>query len=289
MIPTGRRVAASSGVFRAVAVACAVGGIVSLPSAQAPQSPAFEVASVKPNKSGPFDLQRLVIQPGDRVTATNVPLLIIIQAAYRLDRAQILGGPSWLNSERFDITAKADAPASAEQLHAMLRTLLADRFKLAVHIETKNAPIYALVVARRDGKLGPNLRVAEADCATLRAAAEGRQPPGPNNSLCGFVSLLNRTAMRGVPMDQLAGLLSRATNGVKVVNKTGLTGFFDFEISWTPDAFRGAFDRARFPSVDPDGPSIFTAVQEQLGLKLESQKGEGEVLVIDRVEHPTED
>ena len=90
-------------------------------------------------------------------------------------------------------------------------------------------------------------------------------------------------------MDQLAGQLSRATNGVKVVNKTGLSGFFDFDITWTPDAFRGTFDRARFPSVDPDGPSIFTAVQEQLGLKLESQKGEGEVLVIDRLEHPTED
>jgi uncharacterized protein (TIGR03435 family) len=281
--------AARSAVFWAVAIACAVGGIVSFSSAQTPESPAFEVASVKRNTSGPFGLQRVNIQPGDRVTVTNVPLLIIIQAAFRLGGPQIQGGPGWINTERFDITAKADAPTSAEQLHAMLRTLLADRFKLAVHTEERNAPIYALVLLRRDGKLGPNLRIAEADCATLRAAAQGGQPPGSNNSPCGFVSQPNRTAMRGVTMDQLAGQLSRATNGVKVVNKTGLSGFFDFDITWTPDASRGTFDRARFPSVDPDGPSIFTAVQEQLGLKLESQKGEGEVLVIDRVDHPTED
>jgi uncharacterized protein (TIGR03435 family) len=268
----------------AVAIIVAAGVL----AAQTPTSPAFEVASVKANTSGPQAPQRLDMRPGDRVTINNVPLRVLIQTAYRLAAARILGGPNWIVSDRFDINAKADAPTSQNQLELMLRTLLADRFKRVVHTETRNTQIYALVLARRDGRLGPNLKPASADCATLRAAAEPSQRG--TTIPCGFVTQPGILAMRGVALDQIAGFLSTATNPIKAVNMTGLTGFFDFELKWTPEAFRQRpFDPDRPRPIDPDGPSIFTAVQEQLGLKLESQRDDGEFLVIDRVEHPTED
>src|SRR6266487_4115691 len=153
-------------------------------SAQAPSTTTFEVASVKQNKSGPDSIQRVGMQPGDRVTITNVTLWTLIQVAYP-GMSEIIGGPKWIGSsgpsadaDRFDVNAKAEAPASREQLQLMLRALLADRFKLVVHTESKTEPIWALVVGRRDGKLGLNLRPASADCAALRANAQaaGRSP-----------------------------------------------------------------------------------------------------------------
>jgi uncharacterized protein (TIGR03435 family) len=260
---------------------------------QAPPGPSFEVASVKPNKSGPGAVQRAGVQPGDRVTMTNVTLRTLIQVAYP-GVSEIVGGPGWVGSgpagDRFDVNAKAEGPASREQLQLMLRTLLADRFKLAVHTESRDEPVFALVFARSDRRLGPNLRPAATDCAALRAAAASSGAPDP----CGlrtFTSALmtGRMSVRGMGLDQILGLLSRDA-GRKIVDKTGLSGAFDCELTWTPQVFlQRTFDRERFASIDPDGPSIFTAVQEQLGLKLESTKGPVEVLVIDHAEHPTED
>ena len=270
---------------------CMAGSVVVGQSVQTPASPAFEVASVKPNRSGPGSIQRAGLQPGDRVTMTNVTLRILIQIAYP-GPSEIVGGPGWVGSgpsgDRFDVNAKAEAASSREQLQLMLRTLLADRFKLVVHTETRVEPIYALVLAKRDGSLGPNLHPAAADCATLRTAALAAGPlkgSGP----CGLGGLLGNMHIRGIGIDQLALMLQRDA-GRRVVNKTGLTGNFDWDLTWTPQEFRQApFDRERFPSIDPDGPSIFTATEEQLGLKLQPEKGEGDVLVIDRVERPTED
>jgi uncharacterized protein (TIGR03435 family) len=280
-----------SRVLRMAEIVCIVGSIASGPSAQTPTSPAFEVASIKPNKSGPGSIQRAGLQPGDRVTMTNVTLRILIQIAYP-GPSEIIGGPSWVGSgpsgNRFDVNAKAEMASSREQLHLMLRTLLADRFKLVVHTETRVEPVYALVLAKRDGSLGPNLHPAAADCATLRTAALATGPlrgAGP----CGLGGLPGNMHIRGIGIDQLALMLPRDA-GRRVVNKTGLTGDFDWDLTWTPEAFRQApFDRERFPTIDPDGPSIFTALQKQLGLKLEPEIGQGDVLVIDRVEHPTED
>jgi uncharacterized protein (TIGR03435 family) len=221
---------------------------------------------------------------------TNVTLRILLQIAYP-GPSEIVGGPGWMGSgpsgDRFDVNAKAAAPASREQLQLMLRTLLADRFKLVVHTETRVEPVYALVLARRDGSLGPGLHSATTDCATLRAAAAATGPlrgAGP----CGLGGLPGNMHVRGLGIEQLAGMLQRDA-GRRVVNKTGLTGNFDWDLAWTPQAFQQTpFDRERFPSIDPDGPSIFTAIEEQLGLKLQPDKDEGEVLVIDHVEQPTE-
>jgi uncharacterized protein (TIGR03435 family) len=262
-------------------------------SAQTPVGPTFEVASVKPNTSGPRALQRAGFQPGERVTLTNVTLRIMIQMAYPAV-SDIVGGPNWIgragpsdDADRFDVHAKAEAPASREQLQAMLRALLADRFKLAAHTEARTEPIWALVVARRDGKLGPHLRRATTDCAALRQAAQPSEKD-PCGTLSMAMALVTGTMkVRGLPLDQL-GRLSRDA-GRRVVDKTGLSGPFDWDLTWTPQVFlQGSFDRERFPTIDPEGPSIFTALPEQLGLKLESQKGEGTVLVMDHVEHPTE-
>ena len=274
-----------------VVLPCIVGIVARKPSAQTLPSPAFEVASGKPNKSGPFSIQRAGLQPGDRVTMTNVTLRILTQIAYP-GPSEVIGGPSWVgdgpSGDRFDVNAKAEVSSSREQLQLMLRTLLADRFKLIVHTETRIEPVYALVLAKSDGSLGANLHPAAADCATLRTAALAIGPlsgAGP----CGLGGQPGAMHIRGISLDQLALRLPRDA-GRRVVNKTGLTGHFDWDLTWTPEAFRQtSFDRERFPSIDPDGPSIFTALQEQLGFKLEPENGQGNVLVIDRVDHPTED
>jgi uncharacterized protein (TIGR03435 family) len=276
-----------------VGIVAIVGVLASGQSAQTPPSPTFEVASIKPNKSGPGSIQRAGLQPGDRVTMTNVTLRILIQIAYP-GPSEIVGGTDWVGSgpsgDRFDVNAKAEASASREQLQLMLRTLLADRFKLMVHTEPREEPVFILVFARGDHRLGPNLRPATVDCATIRA--RGTEPGAPDG--CGTRTFVNalitgRMSVHGFGLDQIVVLLSRDA-GRKVVDKTGLTGPFDCDLTWTPqNFFQRSFDRERFPLIDSDGPSIFTAVQEQLGLKLESTKGPVDVLVIDHVEQPTPD
>ena len=156
-----------------------------------------------------------------------------------------------------------------------------------VHTETRTDPIWALVLARPDGKLGPNLHRATTSCAALREAAQPREDP------CGLRSFAvgigtGRMSVHGFRIAQLAVVARDA--GRRVVDKTGLTGDFDWDLTWTPQVFlQGSFDRERFPSIDPDGPSVFTALSEQLGLKLESTKGSSDALIIDHVEQPTSD
>ena len=235
------------------------------------QQPRFEVASVKPNKSGE---QRWITPPpsGGRYAATNVALQLLVVNAYGLPSYQISGAPSWFNSDRFDVEGKAPGNPPREQMMLMVQSLLADRFKLAVHRETREAPVFELVVARGGIKFREGKCVGE---------------PSFANPCGGFsVGLRGVMAGREVEIGQLAGnlgtLLSR-----KVLDKTGLTGKYDFDLTWTPDGstLRGPGDPDT-PPPDPNGPSIFTAVQEQLGLELKSAKGPVEILLIDHVEKP---
>jgi uncharacterized protein (TIGR03435 family) len=280
--------------------------------AQDAGSPAFEVASVRPNKSGDGRVM-MGFQPGGRYTATGITVRMLIQQAYRIQPFQLLGMPDWLASDRFDIIAKAEgdvAPGPDGPLPLMLRGLLEDRFKLAVHSETRELPIYVLVKARSDGRLGPQLNPAAVDCAAARGgpagrgavpdAFRGRGGGGPafgpgGRPPCGQLVGPANIAAGGVTMAQLATLLSGRVNRV-VVDRTEMTGTFDLDLSWTPDQLPqqlspGALPPGAppLPPIDPNGPSIFTAVQEQLGLKLESSRGPVDVVVIDRVEPPTED
>jgi len=168
----------------------------------------------------------------------------------------------------------------------MLRNLLADRFKLAAHRETRDMPAYALVRAKADGTLGPQMRRSTIDCeaeaARALAAKRGGAPPGQDGSAkpivrCRVSTSAARIVGTGTTIPELMRRLS-APLGRAVVDRTGLSGSFDLELQWSPEQ-----------AADTSGPSIFTAVQEQLGLKLESQRAPVEVLVIDRVESPAPD
>ena len=181
----------------------------------------------------------------------------------------------------------------------MLRQLLAERFKLVVHTEDREMPIYALVLNRADGKLGPQIKVSDVDCAGMLGRGRGRGPAGPpappapgERMPCGIRMGKGNMAVGGATLTQVAGTLGTFVGRV-VVDKTGLTGNYEFTLTWTPDNLPQRPPGAPEPlfngsPIDPNGPSIFTAVQEQLGLKLDSQKGPVSVLVIDRAEHPTE-
>jgi len=268
------------------------------------ESLAFEVASVKPNKSGDNRVM-LGIQPGGRFNATNVAVRMLIRNAYQVQETQLVGGPGWINSDRFDIVAKAEGNlppqpiGSVGPIQIMLRNLLKDRFKLVVHRETREMPIYALVLARNDGKLGPQLKKSDVDCVAL-AAARGRAggpppvPPGPGERIqCGMQIGPGQMKGGGFPLSQLAQTLSQFVQRM-VLDRTGLTGPYDLDMTWTPEPGQGLPPGGpppgvTLPQVDPNGPSIFTALQEQLGLKLDSTRGPVEVLVIDSVEMPSPD
>ena len=275
------------------------------PQTAPPSGPKFEVASVKINKSGENNV-RIGLQPGGRFTATNVPLRALIRFAYQLQDFQIVGGPDWvasdrLASDRFDILAKAEGeapptpPGTVGPIQLMLRSLLEERFKVAVHQEKRELPIYALMLARSDKRLGPKLQASTVDCQAMvkEAMARGGPPPAPPQAngrpVCGMRISNGQMMGGGFPLSQLAASLSGMVQRV-VVDQTGLTGNFDLELTFTPDQMGQGTPPpgAPPPAVDPNGPSIFTALQEQLGLKLDSQRGPVDVLVIDRAERPTE-
>ena len=247
------------------------------------------------------------MQPGGRFTATNVPLRDLIRFAYQLQNFQIVGGPDWLTSDRFDIVAKAEgevpsAPlGTAGPMQMMMRSLLEERFKVSVHQEKRDLPIYALVFARSDKKLGAKLQPSTVDCQAMMTAAMARggpplAPPPSTPSgrpVCGMRSGPGQMMGGGFPLSQLASALSQMVQRV-VVDRTELTGNFDLELTYTPDQMPQGPPGTPPPGapppppIDPNGPSIFTALQEQLGLKLDSQRGPVDVLVIDRAERPTE-
>lgn len=236
--------------------------------------PSFEAAVVKPNKSG---MRGYSLPPprNGRFTATNAPLRELIVEAYQIQESQLAGGPSWINSEGFDVTAKSAGPAKRTEMYTMLQALLAERFGLVLHRETKEMPVYAITVA----KSGPKMpKEGDEECGE-----PSREHP------CGGFNVRNRRQVYGerVSIPQLAMVLS-ALAGRMVVDKTGLAGNFDIKLEWTPDEgqLRGNESPNAPPTPESNGPSLFTAMQEQLGLKLESQRAQVEILVIDRVERP---
>ena len=285
--------------------------------AQAPAaSPAFEVVSVKPsapNASSPLGMIPMVLPAGNgRFTATNVPLRLLVRMAYGLQDFQIEGGPSWQLSQRFDIVAKAaDGFASGQQaMMPMVKTLLADRFKLKAHTETRDMPVSALVIAREDSKLGPHLKPSTSDCSNAAAeqqkladalakggpgALAGMLPKPGENRPCSMMPMLGADGfgMRadGQPLLVLVSLLTQAT-GRLVKDKTGLTGLYDWEIKFDPQVLMQVASQIGVnlpPGVSPppsDSPSLLTALREDLGLKLDSERGPVEVLVIDSAELP---
>jgi uncharacterized protein (TIGR03435 family) len=262
--------------------------------AQAPA--AFEVASVKPNKTGDGRVM-LGMQPGGRFNASNVPLRLLLRQAFNVQDFQIVGGPDWIASDRFDVVAKAPdgVEFTADTMRPMLRALLTERFKLAFHNETRDMAVYALMKARPDGKLGAGLTPAAVDCAGRGRRGGGPPPPPPQPGQkmeCGLMIGPGRLNAGGMPMSNLATALAPQVGRI-VLDKTELTGNYDFELTYAPEAIGGvgapALINGGAVPVDPNAPNLFTALQEQLGLKLDSQRGPVEVVVIDRLEQPVAD
>lgn len=246
----------------------------------------FEVASIKP--AAP-DARGTYVRTteGGRVNIVNMPLKEMITLAYRIQPYQILGGPAWTSTARYDISAKPEKAPKDGELQLMLQALLKDRFQLALKRETRELPVYAMVLAKKDGALGPNLvESKEGSCV----APDRNAPPKPGQRNCGQ-QMMSPRSLKAVsaPMSQVIPMLARML-GRTVVDKTGLTGKYDIDLQWTPDETQLAMmpPEARAAASDASGPSIFTALQEQLGLKLESQKGPVEVFVVERAEKPSE-
>jgi bla regulator protein blaR1 len=264
--------------------------------------PSFEVASIKPNHSGGDG--HLVTTPEGRLIATNITAKTLIAMGYSgtslsLRDEQISGGPSWISSERYDIGAQLeDSEVEAVwklppdqrygQIRLRVRSLLADRFKLEVKHETKEVPVYALVNAKNGPKL-PEAKPGDTYPNGIKGS-DGRSHPGMMRIEGG------QLIGQALPMAYLAAMLSHQL-GRTVLDQTGLTGGYDFVLKWTPDQSPagmvqgpdgGKPSAESAPPPDSSGPSIFSAIQEQLGLKLESTKGPVEVIVIDHIERPSE-
>lgn len=258
----------------------------------------FEAASVKPSdpNNGPgIGIRR---QPGGRFNTFNSPVRMLITFAYQIQNYQLVGGPDWVGSTRYDIVAKfeGDPPpvrpgTGADHMMLATRTLLAERFKLKVHRETRELDIYALMMARPDGKPGPNLKPAGNDCSPEAIASRrGSPPPAPGTGpVCGIQWLAGRVRFGGYPLALFANSVSGQV-GRAVVDRTALSGNWDFEMKYAAPPPQGPLPAGvEPPPLDPDAPDLFTAVREQLGLKLEATKGPVEVLVIDSIEMATPD
>jgi uncharacterized protein (TIGR03435 family) len=269
-----------------VLVAVAIAGVAALPSVSARQNPtrvAFEVASVKPNLSGAAEAASST-PPAGTIAITNTPLKSVIINSYRVRPFQVIGAPAWTETERFDILAKPPADATPEQVPVMMRTLLAARFGLRAHMETSEQPIYALRRARADGQLGPQLKRATVDC-TGNVSSPPPNTAGNTNRCRARMSISDAGGaidVVGRPLSSIMDTLGIVTSRV-VVDQTMVTGPVDLRLEWSSET---AADR---PALSNGAPGIFTAVQEQLGLKLEPARGPVEVLVIDSVERPTPD
>jgi uncharacterized protein (TIGR03435 family) len=266
------------------------GGLMSMIALAQPQNarqaprPAFEAASVKPDNRCP-GLQSRVF-PG-RLLLTCASLKELIAFANGVRNDQIAEGPSWATSDHYDIEATAAGNASASQMAgAMLQALLEDRFKLALHRETRQLPVYELVVVKNGLKLQPT---KDGTCIPFSPDSPPLPPPAPGTTrlpFCGFPRSGRSGSIwtmngEGIGIGALAESLSRLQLGRSVINKTGLTGSYDVHLKW------GAEPLASTPE-DQSAPSIFTALREQLGLRMEAAKGPVEVLVIDRAERPSE-
>src|SRR5688572_3969291 len=227
--------------------------------AQSPAAPAFEVASVKPNKSGASNSS--TSGTATSFTAVNATVRHLISFAYRLKDFQV-AAPSWTEGERFDITARSPEGATGDN-RQRLQTLLADRFKLRIHRETREQPVYALVLARTDGRLGPQLKPSAIDCTAAAVAKDSGASCGMNTSSGGAAG---RITAIGQPMQAFADALGNYGLSRMVIDRTGLKGGFDIELTWKTDTTTVA-------AAGPDAPSLFTALQEQLGLKLDAQRG----------------
>ena len=250
---------------------------------------AFEAASIKLNAGPPFI--RSGFLPGGRYSITARVSQLLATAYPDVDR-ELIGAPDWVNRDSYDVIATAGRDATRAEMQEMIKALLIERFKLQAHVETRELPVFSLVLAREDGRLGPDIQRSTLDCARVEEQRRaGETPRAPNGSFaCGSENTVGFAEVPGGPRiramstvasgaslarlaDSLAGRAGRT-----IIDRTGLTGLFDYTLRYAFDAQQAG----------GDAPSIFTAVQEQLGLRLQPSTAPLPVLVIDRIERPTE-
>jgi uncharacterized protein (TIGR03435 family) len=260
------------------------------------QKPAFEVASIKPSDPDQHS-GSIMIQPGGRLAITGMPLRELVKFAYSLQDFQLEGGPAWARTDFWNVEARAEEPPSPNpnqpnMAAVRLRSLLEDRFQLRAHRESRDVPVYELTISKRGSKMK-----LSADQTPARPPEPGEPQPlpiKPSGSMDRFSLRVGRGSLEAVAMDMpriiqaLSSILRRT-----VVDKTGLKGLYDVKLQWTPEGGVVPAPGLVGPvapdvPVDRDGPTLFTAIQEQLGLNLESAKAPVEVLVIDSVQRPSE-
>ncbi len=279
----------------------------------------FETASVKPNRTGEGRVMMRTL-PGGAYEAINVTARSIVMQAMAVADFQLIGAPDWLDSERYDILAKSPAGATPAEFASRYRSLAEDRFNLKTHRETREMPVYSLVLARSDGRLGPQLVPSKSDCspegmAAMRAQMNGggpsaagaargampmmmpEMPPLGQARPCSNMRSGVRIIAGGATLAEITRMLQQNTGRI-VLDRTGLTGRYDFDLTFAMDpGLGGRGPGGGLPPgpgpesprpIDPDLPTLFSAVQEQLGLRLESTRGPVEVVVIDSVERATE-
>ncbi len=285
--------------------ALAVAILVGLAGAQT-----FDVASVKPSQPGvqpnsnfPLGPGDVYVQNGGLFAANNLPLVTYIFFAYKFigNQAQFLLPqlPDWAKTEQFDVQARAEGNPGKDQMRLLMRALLADRFKLAIHNETREVPVFAFVLVK-PGKTGPQLKLHSegVPCSTDLQASKAQEAvstvdgglPALCNGIFGMppsVPGRTRAAARNVTLAFIADSLSNGANlGRPMIDKTGLTGAVDFSLEWTPENRNPLPPGAEAP-VDPNALSFQEALKEQLGIKLQPDKTSASVVVLDHVEHPS--
>ena len=262
----------------------------------APPLPSFDVASVKVNES---NAPRSGLPGAGLFEQTSVTLKQLVQLAY--GKRDVQGGPNWADVERFDVSARGrfdlstylpGPDGSPPRAYLMLQSLLKDRFRLEAHVASLERPVYALKLARDDGRLGPNLKRSDLDCdAVLAAQAKGAPlpplPPSARNPPCSFRRTVGHVWGNAVSMAQLANVLFGAADR-PIVDQSGLTGFYDLDFEWG-ELTAGRSDITPPPGshIDDDVP-VFTAIRNELGLKLEPTRAHLDIVVIDRAEQPTQ-
>lgn len=267
-------------IFRIVAALIAtafVGGqtVYAQAPATTPGTLKFEVASLKASPPQPGGRGGVRPAPGgERYVATNCPLKLLITVAYKVKADQVVGGPDWIDTDRFEMNAKAGRPSTIEELHSMLQDLLADRFKLQFHRETKELPVYALSV----DKGGPKLKARP---------AQNAGEPWIDQTATGMLHMQMNAKV--VTMDYFAFRLSQILDR-PVIDLTNLKGDYDFDLAYTRELPPGIPEGAQINGqpIDTSGPTIFAAIRQQLGLELKPQKGPVGIIVIDHAEKPNE-
>ena len=258
-------------------------------AAQAPAPAAFEVVSIKP-RIGTAPLVGGGNAP-DRFERPDTDLILLIRYAHDLFDFQVVGGPDWIRSKRWEVSAKAPGPVrNAAAMRPLVRRMLEERFALRAHTETRNLPIYNLVLARNDGKLGPKIKPATVDCTPflngLRPQQEAPRDPDSGFSICSVGAAMSGALitprLNGQPLTGLIRNLEASLQR-RVVDRTGLRGKYDIELSYVDERLLASVPELARP--DTEGP-LFTALQEQLGMKLEAARGPVDVLVVDSASEP---